>query len=130
MTTPAILVFDDDADILAICQFVLDAKGYKVITRSSCDDVLNEILQANPAVIIMDNKIPPVGGVTATKYIKADKRTAEIPVIFFSANTQIAQLAEEAGADVYLQKPFDISELEQLLEKILSEKKGLYHKTV
>lgn len=130
MTTPTILVFDDDADILAICQFVLNAKGYEVITRPSCDDVLTEIAQNNPGVIIMDNKIPPVGGVTATKYIKADKRTADIPVIFFSANTQIAQLAEEAGADVYLQKPFDISELEQLLEKILSEKKGLYHKTV
>lgn len=114
-----ILIFDDDKDILNICSIILQGKGYEVFTSPSCKNLFEVILSAVPAVIVMDNKIPETGGVAATRLIKSDPRTSHIPVILFSANTHIARLTEEAGADLYLQKPFDITELEEILEKTI-----------
>jgi two-component system cell cycle response regulator DivK len=48
--------------------------------------------------------------------LKTDTATHDIPVIFFSANSNVTQLAREAQADYFLQKPFDISELEAIVQ--------------
>ena len=53
----------------------------------------------------------------ATRQLKSDPQTSQIPVIYFSANTNVQQLSEEATADDYLQKPFNIDDLERIVEK-------------
>jgi len=113
-----IIIFDDDTDILEICTIILRDKGYTVFTETSCKNVIEKILHSNPQVILMDNKIPETGGITATRIIKRTEKTKNIPVVFFSANINVAQLSKEAQADHYLQKPFDITELENLIGKV------------
>jgi two-component system cell cycle response regulator DivK len=49
--------------------------------------------------------------------------TQDIPVIFFSANNNVTQLAQEAQADYFLQKPFDISELEGIVQLAIRHEK-------
>jgi two-component system cell cycle response regulator DivK len=63
----------------------------------------------------MDNWIPDIGGVKATRLVKDSDDFRHIPIIFFSANNNVNELAIEAGADYFLQKPFDISELETIV---------------
>lgn len=70
---------------------------------------------------MMDNKIPDEGGIVSTKKLKENPATSIIPVIFFSANTNVVALSKEATAEYYLQKPFDIEELELLVKNILSQ---------
>lgn len=111
-----VLIFDDDTDILEICTMILQSKGYIVFTETSCENLLEKILPLNPNVIIMDNKIPDTGGVAATRTIKKTENTKNIPVILFSAFGNVAQLSKEAWADYFLEKPFDITELEKLVE--------------
>ncbi|QEC68114.1 response regulator [Panacibacter ginsenosidivorans] len=113
-----IMIFDDDKDILDICSIILKAKGYKVFTETSCENVIEKIKACEPKVILMDNKIPETGGIAATRFIKQTESTKNIPVIFFSANTNVAQLSKEAEADYFLQKPFDITELENMIELV------------
>jgi len=110
-----IYIFDDDADILELCRILLTHKGYTVFTCNECNDIVAEVLDKKPGVVIMDNKIPDIGGIKAVRLLKADERTRDVPVIFFSANTNVKELSEEAGADLHLQKPFDITELENLV---------------
>ena len=117
-----ILIFDDDQDILNICTIILKNKGFDVSTSTSCNDLFEKILESAPDVIVMDNKIPEIGGVQAIRLIKMDGRTNSIPVILFSANTHVAELTREAGADIYLQKPFNIEEFEDLLESTIQKK--------
>jgi CheY-like chemotaxis protein len=74
----------------------------------------------SPNVILMDNWIPDAGGVKATQQIKNDFMLKDIPVIFFSANDRVQDLAIEAGADFYLQKPFEIEELETVVSKAVA----------
>jgi CheY-like chemotaxis protein len=68
----------------------------------------------------MDNWIPDAGGVLATRQIKDDLILKSIPVIFFSANDHVQELAAEAGAEFFLQKPFDIDELENVVSKAVA----------
>ncbi|MET0634894.1 MAG: response regulator [Chitinophagaceae bacterium] len=112
----SIFIFDDDADILELCRILLMQKGYTVHTSTSCNDVVQQVAEKNPSVILMDNKIPDTGGILAVRALKNDDRTRSVPVIFFSANTNVRELSVEAGADLYLQKPFDITGLEKLVE--------------
>lgn len=109
-----IAIFDDDDDILAICEYVLSEDGWEVRTFLECDNVVETVETFGPDVIIMDNWIPKIGGIEATRQLKASAFN-QIPVIYFSANRDVKQLAEQAGAETFLAKPFDVELLKQLV---------------
>lgn len=115
-----VLIFDDDPDLLDICSLILQQKDFNIVTRENCEGLLTHIAAFDPAVIIMDCRIPDIGGVKAVQLIKEDSRFRNIPVILFSGNNNIAEQAREAGAEFYLNKPFDISELEATVETALT----------
>lgn len=114
-----IMIFDDDTDLLEVCSIVLKSKNYDVTGLSKCNDILHEVKTFSPNVILMDNWIPDFGGVKATQQLKNDMLLKSIPVIFFSANDRVQDLATEAGAEFYLQKPFEIEELENVVLKAI-----------
>lgn len=117
--TKNIIIFDDDDDILSICTYILEEQGWQVHTFGDCNDIINKVSGINPDVILMDNWIPDVGGITATRTLK-NSALKHIPVIYFSANNDIQVLASNAGADNFLAKPFDIDELEKVIGSVLS----------
>lgn len=110
-----ILICDDDTDILSICQFILEEIGLEVYTRNNCNNIISVVAEVKPDVILMDNWIPDTGGIIATRILKQHPEFKKIPVIYFSANTDIKLLAQDAGADSYLAKPFDINDLERAI---------------
>ena len=116
-----VLILDDDIDILQICTIVLKKKGFDVQTLNNSSQVVSQVLSYQPDVIVMDNWIPGPGGVEATRLLKQDPATQDIPVIFFSANSNVTQLAREARADYFLQKPFDITELEGIVQMAITQ---------
>src|SRR5580658_7187412 len=118
-----VLILDDDLDILQICTIVLKKKGFEVFTLNNSNQVVEQVQAYRPDVILMDNWIPGPGGIEATQTLKLDTSTREIPVIFFSANSNVTQLAQEANADYFLQKPFDISELEGIVQTAIQPAK-------
>jgi len=116
-----VLILDDDLDILQICTIVLRKKGFDVQTLSNSNQVVSQVRTFHPDVILMDNWIPGPGGIEATRLLKLAPETQDIPVIFFSANSNVTQLAREARADYHLQKPFDITELEAIVQMAITQ---------
>ena len=112
-----ILVCDDDLDILDILDYALTDSGWEVVKSYTVDDIIDKVKSANPSVIIMDNWIPGVGGIVATQTIKKHPIYSKIPVIYLTANNDIESLAERAGADLSLPKPFDLDNLTKLVEE-------------
>lgn len=110
-----IILFDDDEDILLICSYILNKDGWDVHAFTDCTQVIERVSSIMPAVILMDNWIPDVGGIETTQQLKSHPKLKDIPVIYFSANWDIHQLAEIAGAESYLAKPFN---LDDLLKKV------------
>jgi DNA-binding response OmpR family regulator len=115
MMAKKVLIYDDDTDLLEVCALILTARNYEVIVRDKCTEVLSDVEKYRPDVILMDNWIPDIGGVKATQLLKNSSSYNTIPVIFFTANSNVSELAEEAGADFWLQKPFDITQLEDMV---------------
>jgi DNA-binding NtrC family response regulator len=115
-----IIIFDDDEDILTICNYILEEQGWTVYTFANCNKIIEKVSAIVPDVILMDNWIPNDGGVIATQTLKKDENLKNIPVIYFSANTDIQLLASKAGAQSYLAKPFDLGDLERVINMVLN----------
>ncbi len=122
-----IIIYDDDKDILLVTAAILEMIEYVVQRKEHCRTLDEDLSGFRPDVILMDNWLPDMGGVKAIQYIKSHQLFKDIPVIFFSANSNIEELARQAGADYLLKKPFERAGLQQLIEKALSSavvKKG------
>lgn len=116
-----IIIFDDDDDILSICSYILQEQGWEVHTFTDCNDIAERVTTIYPDVIMMDNWIPDAGGIIATQTLKQSEDLKDIPVIYFSANSDIQLLANHAGAETYLAKPFDLDDLEKVINKVLKK---------
>ena len=114
-----VIIYDDDTDLLEVCSLILASRNFEVITKDKCTEILTDLEEHQPSVILMDNWIPDVGGVKATQIVKGSKEFQHIPVIFFSANNNVNELAQEAGADFCLHKPFDIADLENIVSNAI-----------
>jgi DNA-binding response OmpR family regulator len=114
-----IIIFDDDEDILSICSYILEEQGWEVHTFTDCNNIVEKVSGISPDVILMDNWIPDAGGIIATQTLKKDDQLKNIPVVYFSANSDIQLLADHAGAETYLAKPFDLEELERVIKTVL-----------
>ena len=116
-----IIIFDDDEDILSICTYILTQQDWEVFTYTDCNDIIDRVAKILPSVILMDNWIPDTGGIIATQTLKNTAELKDIPVIYFSANSDIQLLASHAGAETYLAKPFDLDDLEKVINKVLAK---------
>lgn len=115
-----VFVFDDNTDILELCTIILEDAGYDIKTSSTSNNIIEQVMAYTPDIIFMDNWLPDVGGIDATRALKAHASLKDIPVIYFSANNDVKSLADQAGADGYLSKPFDIEELEGIINRHLA----------
>jgi two-component system alkaline phosphatase synthesis response regulator PhoP len=114
-----VFIFDDNTDILELCTFILEDAGYEIKTSSTSNNIIDQVTSYTPDIIFMDNWLPDVGGIEATRELKGHDTLKSIPVIYFSANNDVMSLADQAGADGYLSKPFDIQDLENIILKHL-----------
>lgn len=114
-----VLICDDDQDILEVTKMVLEMRGFEVATVSDCNNIVEVVSGVKPGLILMDLWIPEAGGAVATQQLKASSETREIPVVLFSANNNIEKVAHECGADDFLQKPYNIRDLEAKVEQLL-----------
>ncbi|REC50194.1 response regulator [Chryseobacterium pennipullorum] len=121
MTKKRILIFDDDAAILEVVTIIFEENGYDVKISETSHDILEKVAEYQPDVILMDNWIPKIGGVEATKLLKSNEEFKHIPVIYVTANNDIVALANEAQADNYVSKPFNLEDLEDMVARYMKE---------
>lgn len=111
-----ILIIEDDEDILDMMSYILQDEGFQVV--SSVETVaITYIQDLKPALILLDNRLGDGFGRDLCLKLKADASTNHIPVVLVSAVNQLANLAEQSGADAYLNKPFDLEELVSLVRR-------------
>jgi diguanylate cyclase (GGDEF)-like protein len=108
-----ILIIDDERNILDIIRFNLEMEGYQVTTCLEGEEALRLVYEMMPDLILCDIMMPVLDGLEFCRRLKSDGRTDQIPVVMLSARTQaqdkIASI--EAGADDFITKPFDFSDL-------------------
>ncbi len=116
-----ILIVDDSAMIRRIVSQLIQQIGHQTITAENGLQGCELASEIRPDMIIMDIEMPVMNGFEATWRIKADPRTAHIPLVFFTtlgSEENILQ-AKEAGCIGFLNKPICKEELSQAIHDIL-----------
>lgn len=122
-----ILVIDDDQDILDLTEFLLQEIGYDVVASLTAN-ILDDVLQINPDLILLDNWLGDTSGQEQCKILKKKLTTRHIPVILFSASTDLEKNAKDCLADSYIDKPFNIDYLQEVITRVLqTDYKVPYH---
>jgi len=116
-----ILIADDDKDIVDSITAILDHSGYEVLNVMDGTSVMQAV-KALPDLILLDIQMPGHDGPTVCRQLKRQASTKDIPVIIVSASMDVQQKAEQAGADDYLEKPFDIDVLQQKVFNLLNKR--------
>jgi DNA-binding response OmpR family regulator/DNA-binding CsgD family transcriptional regulator len=108
-----VLVVDDVPDNLALLHDALDESGYTVLVATSGEAALQRAAQALPDIVLLDAMMPGLDGFEVARRLKADPRTAHIPIIFMTGLTETEHLvaALEAGGVDYVTKPIKPKEV-------------------
>lgn len=129
MSTPSILVVDDDQDILKLISMRLNAAGYVTTSATNGEQALTQISLKRPDLIVSDLRMPAMDGMALLDAVHKIHPT--LPMIILTAHGSIpdAVRATQHGAYSFLTKPFDSQELLQLVASAL-ELTGTTHSAV
>jgi len=116
-----VLCVDDDLSLLRLYQDELSEEGYKVILAKDGKEALAKFEKENPQVVIMDIRMPVMDGIeTLTVMLGKDR---QIPVILNTAYPQYRENFMTWGAEAYVIKSSDLTELKKKIREILDKRK-------
>jgi CheY-like chemotaxis protein len=117
----AILVADDDPDILSIVSMSLETQGYTVHKATNGREAVDLAHKHHPDLILMDMMMPVVSGYEAVAELKADADTRDIVIVGLSAKAMATDMerATDVGIDGYITKPFRIAQVLSVVESYL-----------
>lgn len=117
----SILVIDDDINLLAVLQNILEKWGYSVITASDPVEGIKLFYQNTPDMLMLDLMMPNLSGIDVLQRI-TKKDLEDIPVIVLTASSEDKERIEsyEMGADDFIKKPFYFKELQIRIDNLLS----------
>ena len=124
---PLVLVADDHEDTRLLYRTLLELRGYGVIEAADGEETVCTAESVRPDLILMDGSLPRLNGVDAARQIRRSGHIGDVPIVFISghAGPAFIALAREAGCDEYFVKPFDLSELEDVLAKYCAQHQAL-----
>jgi CheY-like chemotaxis protein len=126
-----VLVVDDEDDIRRLLRRVLVERGYDVVEAAKGLEALALVRDQTPDVIVLDAMLPEVHGFDICRRIKGSKRYGHIPIVMVSAiyrGWRFAQdLRESYGVDVFLEKPFKVSDVVGAIERAVAGRAGEHH---
>jgi DNA-binding response OmpR family regulator len=123
MEKKRILIIDDDPGILVPLELLLQDAGYDVETSTKNGEFVEAaVMNQPPDLIILDILLSGHDGGTICKQLKSQEHTHHIPIILISAHPNARVISDEAGADGFLEKPFDVDVLLEQIEHLLPRK--------
>ena len=116
-----LLLIDDEVQLLEMLQIRLEANGYEIVTANDGVEGIEKVKSENPDLIILDIMMPKMDGYEVCEILKNDPQYSKIPIIFLSAKAQEdnMKIGKEEGAEAFVKKPFETSDLLTKIEELL-----------
>ncbi|MBU4194771.1 MAG: response regulator [Actinobacteria bacterium] len=116
-----ILIVDDNEDILITYRVVLERMGYVVEAAHNGRECLEGIEEMKPDMVLLDVLLPGLSGPEVCRSIKETAQTKDIPVVAITASMsgETRNRMAEVGADEFLLKPVDVSDLNRVVKRFL-----------
>ena len=112
MTVAQVLVVEDNEKNMKLFGDVLQASGYRLLEATTGERAMALAAEHQPNLVLMDIQLPDIDGVEALGRLRADARTASIPVVALTAQAMHGDRERflDAGFDAYISKPVDVVE--------------------
>ena len=122
-----ILLVEDTQDNRAIAELILREAGHTVLSVADGESGMAAAIAARPDLILMDLALPFVDGWEATRRLKADPATCDIPVVAFTAHVlqEDSERAREAGCVAVIAKPFEIDTLLSQIDALVDQQRSV-----
>lgn len=116
-----VMIVDDYPDAREMYTEYLEFSGYEVVQARNGMEALQRAVETAPDIILMDLSLPVMDGWEATRRLKADERTADIPVVALTGHALagISEGAKKAGCDAFVTKPCLPEDLVKEIQKVL-----------
>lgn len=126
MSSPSILVVDDSPSLRRMIGACLRAAGYAVTEAADGDQARALAQQASFGMLVTDQVMPGMDGLTLIRGLRATERYARIPMLMLTteADSRIREQAREAGASGFLPKPFDPGQLMEAVSALIPTTEG------
>jgi two-component system, OmpR family, phosphate regulon response regulator PhoB len=110
---PQVLVVEDEADLIELLRYNLEAEGFGVAAAEDADEAILRISERKPDIILLDWMLPGTSGIEICRRLRARPETASVPIIMVTARGEEEERVRglATGADDYVVKPFSIPEL-------------------
>ena len=118
-----ILLVDDDQDFAQLLEFDLRKKGYQVARAGNGEEGLEKLKTENPALIILDIKMPKMDGYTFVRRLKKEPDSKNIPVIVMTSYEPMKDMFQLEGISDYFVKSANMEALLTVVEKYLKGEK-------
>ena len=112
-----ILIVDDDEAILDALSTVMEMSGYRVRTITKGEQVWNILSEGLPDIILLDILLSGSDGRDIARNLKGSRSTKDIPILMFSAHPNVKESALESGADDFIAKPFELSDMLKMVDE-------------
>jgi len=121
MANETILIIEDEADIRELIRYNMEREGYRVAECASSEAANDYLRKTLPDLILLDLMLPGTDGFAFCRAVRADERTAKIPVVMVTARDEDADIVAglEVGADDYMTKPFSARVLSARVRAVL-----------
>jgi len=128
MPKKTVLTIDDEKDLIELVRYNLEKEGFRVRAALDGETGLAMALQEKPDLVLVDLMLPGMDGLEVCRRLRADSRTAAIPLIMLTAKADESDrvVGLELGADDYVTKPFSPRELTARIRALLRRTAG-YH---
>lgn len=113
-----IYVVEDDDDIRFIVEYILLESGYQVESLATAKEFREQLAAKKPELVILDVMLPDGNGIEICRNLKKNADTMQIPIVIMSAHAAEKSILEEACADNFISKPFDLDRLLQIVQQI------------
>ena len=113
MAAPQILVVEDNEKSMKLFRDVLLATGHRTLEATTGERAVELATEHSPDLVLMDIQLPDIGGIEALVRLRADTRTASVPVVALTAQAMEGDRERflAAGFDDYLSKPVNVADL-------------------
>lgn len=120
--TKRVLIVDDEPNIVAALEFLLQKNGYEVKVAANGEAALAQLDAFEPDLVLLDVMMPKVSGYEVCQRMRGEPRWRHIKIVMLSAKGREVEVSKgmSLGADLYVTKPFSSVELVATLDKLLA----------
>ncbi len=119
-----VLLVDDEKHVVNVVGAMLEQRGFKVVTAGSGEEALELLEKTSVDLALLDIILPGIDGATLAQQVRARPVTENLPIVFLTGLVEIDEIhrsGHQIGGQYFLAKPFDSTELFEVIERAMAE---------